>query len=510
MLASTPFAIGDIAKVLVADERSDGYLASRVGDRVEVLAVEGSWVFAQRIAASAKDSVGWMAAANLWPTACCVGEIADVVKATERADGYLATRVGDDIEVRYAEHDGTVCSWVYARRLAAEPTSVEGWVAAVRLQLVCSCSAVIRVGARATAVRAVPAPLPGYLAVQIGEHLEILHVGRAHEEEGWIFARKQRRPEPRQQGWVMASAIRPFALPVQLDSASGITQPVAAGTAAARVPAPPVSPRPLLPELPSRPGPEQLWPAPAPSSTASRQACREMPGVRAHTDAVAVVKDCERLCADAGQIADPKAARPEACAQVCGKLQLLTFGLENCDNELVNRCMDWPKGGAEARLSDEELHKALGRLGFKRVDLIFDARKFPDFRAQTLTRHIGVHPEIISRITQHVHFPRYMRDVRRQWSRTLSLCMMGQRGVPTELVVAVYCRQGKHRSVAVAECIRHIAETVEHFHVQEVQHLSKARWGKNVCKGGCEECRDFSAQRQSALHRAEKIWRESC
>ena len=39
--------------------------------------------------------------------------------------------------------------------------------------------------------------------------------------------------------------------------------------------------------------------------------------------------------------------------------------------------------------------------------------------------------------------------------------MEARPGLALQMVIAVYCRSGKHRSVTIAECLRHIGETVE-------------------------------------------------
>eukprot|EP00929_Paragymnodinium_shiwhaense_P095160 TRINITY_DN56118_c0_g4_i2.p2 TRINITY_DN56118_c0_g4~~TRINITY_DN56118_c0_g4_i2.p2 ORF type:complete len:283 (+),score=63.15 TRINITY_DN56118_c0_g4_i2:210-1058(+) len=194
--------------------------------------------------------------------------------------------------------------------------------------------------------------------------------------------------------------------------------------------------------------------------------------------------------------------------------QLLTFGLENCDNDLVNACMKYDKGGSEAKFSDAMLRDALHRLGYYHVDYIVDARRFPDPDGQSRTQHIGINPAIMARISKHAGFPTFMR----QWRRDMQTKLDKYRRVFAqqadlgelnhEFVVAVYCKSGKHRSVAVAEMFAFIFREVERFpDVPEVVHLSRARWGRNICKGGCLECKPFSELRQASLQRAADLWR---
>ena len=75
-----------------------------------------------------------------------------------------------------------------------------------------------------------------------------------------------------------------------------------------------------------------------------------------------------------------------------------------------------------------------------------------------------------------------------------------------DMVVALYCKSGKHRSVAVATCLEHILLTEEKFEA-EVKHLSERGWGFRICRGTCAECRsDSDEEKQSALRRAAEIW----
>ena len=48
-----------------------------------------------------------------------------------------------------------------------------------------------------------------------------------------------------------------------------------------------------------------------------------------------------------------------------------------------------------------------------------------------------------------------------KWRRAVAKQMEARPGLALQMVIAVYCRSGKHRSVAIAECLRYIGETVE-------------------------------------------------
>ena len=125
---------------------------------------------------------------------------------------------------------------------------------------------------------------------------------------------------------------------------------------------------------------------------------------------------------------------------------------------------------AQKEVGEQKLREALGRLGEHRVDLVIDARKFPDRGNRKITGHPGFHPENMQRILWHKDFGSCLADVWVRWRRAVAAQMKDRPGKPLEMVVAVYCRSGKHRSLAIAECLRHIGEIVEGL----------------VCFGSCE------------------------
>ena len=126
--------------------------------------------------------------------------------------------------------------------------------------------------------------------------------------------------------------------------------------------------------------------------------------------------------------------------------------------------MDFGRGGAEATISEDVLHEAMARMKFARVDVIIDARKFPDPHAPTMRRHIGKNPAIMAKMSKHKNFRWFLRDVK-YWLQSAVLARAAEvvPGSPIEVVLAVYCRAGKHRSVAVAEFLKHIFVKLEGF-----------------------------------------------
>jgi len=329
----------------------------------------------------------------------------------------------------------------------------------------------------------------GYIASGAGHELRVLYVGSEGDEVGWLYARgKVAGTGADEEGWVQVCKVLPLHRTYQTQCGAGgedniLTNNRPMQCTSTGVCAPSVEPPTLLGGSPCLPLGSQQLPV-------------------ALDQQLPVVPD--------QQLNGKKATIHAVECQRRGELQLLTFGLENCDEHLVNRCMDWGEhGGARARIPEPELRSALHRLGYPHVDMVIDARCFPDYHAWNLSRHIGVHPEILTRLVQHPRFPRYIKSLRHQWSERWQSALQQQKGPELLFVVAVYCRAGKHRSVAVSQCLAHIGKAVQSLEVRDVQHLSRPRWGRNLCKGSCDECRGFSKERQSALEKAEQLWR-SC
>ena len=119
-------SVGDVVDVHVASERNDGYLATRRGDHVQVLAWEGEYPYGYRVCLGGHEPWGWLDAGVLKPLEG--SEQFEVLVSAERLDGYLATRKGDTVEILHVE-----AVWVYAKRL---DDTVVGWVASNTLNTI--------------------------------------------------------------------------------------------------------------------------------------------------------------------------------------------------------------------------------------------------------------------------------------------------------------------------------------------------------------------------------------
>lgn len=188
-----------------------------------------------------------------------------------------------------------------------------------------------------------------------------------------------------------------------------------------------------------------------------------------------------------------------------GSVLVATFGLECLDGELADRCHELG-GGAGANIPETEIAEALQRRKFP-SDVILDARMFPDPDAALLTRHSGRHHLIITRLCQHRNFGWWLQHAKAQFRKALH--RQEKRGIGPmgpKISVAVYCRRGKHRSVAAACILKHIFLT-EGFRCPEISHLSYAHW-RNCCKMQCAECLQPPEELQVQLHHAYKHWSE--
>lgn len=193
--------------------------------------------------------------------------------------------------------------------------------------------------------------------------------------------------------------------------------------------------------------------------------------------------------------------QPEVATVPQRAVRIFTLGLDNFDNELVDFCHEWSRGGAEAEVPETMLRGVLKKRVGMHIDVLSDARMFTDPASTNLSRHIGQHPDILSRIAKMRNFPRWVEKMKGGVAKTLD--------TSDEACVAIYCRSGKHRSVALAWFLRCFCE--HEGWLPEVRHLCESSW-KSTCKGRCAECQMTSArspQREYAMDYALGWWERS-
>jgi len=249
---------------------------------------------------------------------------------------------------------------------------------------------------------------------------------------------------------------------------------------AASWPEPESEPPPPQPSLPARP------PSPPPCPP-----LRELPG-----------SWLELGLAAKGSAEEPTARH---CVKSPPRVELVTFGLENSDPELTERCRQLVGGGASACPCKGDIRAALLRRSVSSDAVLVDARCFPDPESHFFLWHTGRHHEIIARLCRHRNFPSWLAGVKRQFSRAVQADAGGRDQVQNPVTVAVYCRSGKHRSVAAAVILAHILRS-QGWACPPLRHLSQPRWGRVCCQGLCEECQEPPAWLQDMLDETLQMW----
>ena len=121
--------------------------------------------------------------------------------------------------------------------------------------------------------------------------------------------------------------------------------------------------------------------------------------------------------------------------------------------------------------------KRVSRRISRRAQKSVDARCFHDPHHGDLATHDGHHPEIIFGLASDPAFPAMLRDIRdflRQHQERSSN--------DNELMLAISCRSGRHRSVAFVELLRRVLDQVGYPMHVEVEHATLY----NPCN--CSEC----------------------
>lgn len=316
----------------------------------------------------------------------------------------------------------------------------------------------------AVACRDVSQASSGYLNVKAGERLSILYHGsHAEGDAAWIYADRGG-----ERGWLLRCEVKPCQEKQTVGTTTAPASQCEAATDAFRC----------------------AVPTPAAQTTTT-------------TESRALPASTLELLRTRASGANSSARVPPLPAPSTvgsrGRVRLLTFGLENCVAELIERCCAHPSGGASIQINEDELRTALRRGVGENVDVVVDARRFPDPDAYSLTRHIGVHHEIIARLVRHRNFPRWFKGVKQQF---LDLA-----GATASMSMAIYCKAGKHRSVAGATILEHCLR--EEGWDCSLRHLSQTQWNKKYCcQGLCEECRNPPKELEDTLGTALRMWRE--
>ena len=157
----------------------------------------------------------------------------------------------------------------------------------------------------------------------------------------------------------------------------------------------------------------------------------------------------------------------------------------------------------------DRLKTELAGRGLEEVDILLDARCFRDPGATEsgLNGHTGRNPHIMCNLVHHSDFENWLLAAKLQFERCLRLRgkLANFAGV---IIIVVYCRSGKHRSVAVCHVLRHILneQTTHKLRAEDPVDLMCTSWGRKCCYGVCPECISMPPCRQAALIRALTFW----
>ena len=178
-------------------------------------------------------------------------------------------------------------------------------------------------------------------------------------------------------------------------------------------------------------------------------------------------------------------------------MDIFSFGLENMNNQLAQECAHL-RNFEQPEI--EVLRRAFQSCQVGDIDVFVDARPFPDPEAGDLRGHVGNHPQIIARMAEHKNFRFWLSHVHRE----IRLVLQRERTVR----IGLFCKKGRHRSVAAAWLLKHIGE--REGWTCTVTHLCSDKWNYR-CREWCRECREGSPRgkeiRIMALDKAWGFWK---
>ncbi|MCP4241530.1 MAG: hypothetical protein GY772_13295, partial [bacterium] len=163
------------------------------------------------------------------------------------------------------------------------------------------------------------------------------------------------------------------------------------------------------------------------------------------------------------------------------------------------------RGGLPVPISEELLRRAFVDARLCVPTLFIDARCFTEFDHDVLRRtrgHLGFHPEVLWRMSKHA-------DLKRVFDRVATAAINATME-QTELSIAVFCKVGEMRSVALATLLSVMLRWSGWEQAADPAHLSKYYWRYRTCQAdpSCEFCggRTQSKMRERAEWAAWDLW----
>ena len=103
---------------------------------------------------------------------------------------------------------------------------------------------------------------------------------------------------------------------------------------------------------------------------------------------------------------------------------------------------------------------------------------------QISVKHIGTHPVIMKEMSNHPRFRGELGKVRDALFKYLHLGP----SAAEPFTIAVFCRSGRHRSVAMATFLYHCLHWGMGMELVSFDHLTD--YWRGTCRGACPTCRD--------------------
>ena len=170
-----------------------------------------------------------------------------------------------------------------------------------------------------------------------------------------------------------------------------------------------------------------------------------------------------------------------------------SFGILACDHVLTQAAIE-----SDGKPTEADLKSAVLRMLGRHCHIIMDTRKFYDPHNKKGGACSGHHPEIMAGVCHHHCFRGWLQAMKekiRLWQPTTY-------GEP--LIIAVYCKRGRHRSVAAALLLQSILVSAE-FYAVSAEHASMHYWSRSMCKGTCPSCSSIE-QKTEVLENARRMW----
>ena len=196
----------------------------------------------------------------------------------------------------------------------------------------------------------------------------------------------------------------------------------------------------------------------------------------------------------------------------------MSFGLEELENQygpFSRMVFSRPGRGESGQFSHTELHNAVWHARGLHVNAFVDVRgavgpegfvKFPNPCRGVGLHHVGFHPVIVAGLVNARYFPEWLGLVKQEVSSLLDDSSDSEDDEFSK-TLALYCKSGRHRSVAGVFILRHCLYSNGWLN-PTTSHVTQERERWDGCRGTCDQCRAPHSSREciEALENAWRLW----